>query len=138
LPTITAIPSQIIPVVQVGGSVAVGFTIGGAVITDALIVRATSANPTLVPDSAMVITKGVGGARVLTITGADGRSGVAAITVTVTDPTNTTCTAATSTTFQLTIGPVAVPTLTEWARLMLAVLLIGGGVLTIRRRTARF
>lgn len=133
-PSITSIPSQVIPTVPVGGSVAVGFTIGGAIITDALVVSATSSNTTLVPPSAMVITRGVAGARVLTIFGADGRSGVATITVTVTDPTVSVCTAATSTTFQLTIGPVAVPTLPEWAMWLLAVLLTAGGVVVLRTR----
>ena len=115
----------------VSGSVAVGFTISGAVIPDALVVTATSSNPTLVPQSAMVITKGIGGARVLTINGADGRSGVATITVTVTDPTAGNC--ATSTTFQLTVG-TAVPTLPEWALLILALLLAAAGVVVLRKR----
>jgi hypothetical protein len=134
LPTITAIPSQVIPVVTAGGSVAVGFSISGAVIADALSVTATSSNAALVPPGAMVITKGVGGARVLTIQGADGRSGVATITVTVTDRTVQSCAAATSTTFQLTIGAIPVPTMPEWALTLLAVLLTCGGVFALRRR----
>jgi hypothetical protein len=132
-PTITTIPSQVIPTLPAGGSVAVGFTIGGAVITDALIVKATSSDATLVPQSGMVITKGTGGARVLTIQGADGRSGVATITVTVTDPTASNC--ATSTSFQLTIGAAAVPTLPEWALIALTVLLALAGFVAMRRRT---
>jgi hypothetical protein len=136
LPTITSIPSQAIPAVPVNGSVAVGFTIGGAIITDALVVSATSSNLTLVPQSAMVITRGVGGARVLTIFGADGRSGVATITVTVTDPTVTTCTAATTTSFQITIGTAAaVPTLPPWALLALTALLALAGFAAVRRRS---
>jgi hypothetical protein len=131
-PTITTIPSQVIPVLPVGGSVAVGFTISGAIITDALNVVATSSDTTLVPQSAMTITKGVGGARVLTIFGADGRSGVTTITVSVTDNSSgSSCT--TSTSFRLTIG-TAVPTLSDWAFVMLALLLTGGGVFTLRRR----
>ena len=133
-PAITSIPSQVIPILPVGGSVAVGFTISGAIITDALIVSAASSNPTLVPSSAMVITKGVGGARVLTIFGADGRTGVTTITITVTDPTVSVCTAATTTSFQLTIGAVAVPTLPEWAMLMMAALLTAAGSIALRRR----
>jgi Ice-binding-like/IPTL-CTERM motif len=132
-PTITPIPSQVIPVVKVGGSVAVGFTIGGGIITDALGVRATSSDTTLIPQSAMVITKGVGGARVLTITGADGRSGVTDITVSVTD-SGAGCT--TSVTFRLTVGAVPVPTLSEWAMVWLTLLLTGGGVLMLRRRSS--
>ena len=132
-PTITTIPSQVIPTLPVNGSVAVGFTISGSVIADALRVTATSSDPTLVPQSAMVITKGIGGARVLTIFGADGRSGVATITVTVTDPSTTTC--STSTSFQLTIG-TAVPTLPEWAMLALMVLLVAAGFIALRRRAA--
>ena len=136
-PAITTIPSQVIPVVPVGGSVAVGFTVSGPIIPDALVVKATSSNSTLVPVSAMVITNGSGGARVLTIFGADGRSGVATITVTVTDPTITSCLSAVSTTFQLTIGAVAVPTLPEWALLMMAVLLTAAGSVALRRRPSR-
>ena len=133
-PTITSIPSQAIPILPVGGSVAVGFTIGGPIIPDALVVTATSSNATLVPASAMVITKGAGGARVLTIFGADGRSGLATITVTVTDPTVLLCTSATSTTFQLSVGAVAVPTLPEWAFLAMAALLAAAGMMALRRR----
>lgn len=134
-PTITTIPSQVIPVLPVGGSVAVGFTISGPIITDALVVTATSANSTLVPASAMTITKGAGGARVLTIFGADGRTGVTTITVTVTNPQVTACASSASTTFQLTVGPIAVPTLPEWAFLMLAVILAACGVVMLRRRS---
>jgi hypothetical protein len=130
-PTITTIPSQVIPTLPVNGSVAVGFTISGSIIADALIVTATSSNPTLVPQSAMVITRGLGGARVLTIFGADGRSGVATITVTVTDPSASTC--STSTNFQLTIG-TAVPTLPEWAMIALTALLALAGFAAVRRR----
>jgi hypothetical protein len=133
-PTITTIPNQVIPPVPVAGSVSVGFTISGAIITDALIVSATSSDSTLVPASAMVITRGVGGARVLTIRGADGRSGITTITVTVTDPSVTNCVRATSTSFRLTIGAVAVPTLSQWAYVLLMVLLTGGGMLAVRRR----
>ena len=131
-PTITTIPSQVIPTLPVGGSVAVGFTISGAVITDALGVSATSANTTLVPPSAMVITKGVGGARVLTVRGADGRTGVTTITVTVTD-SQSNC--STSTSFQLTIGAAAVPTLPQWAMIALMALLAIAGFVAVRRRT---
>ena len=132
-PTITTIPNQAI---SVSGSVAVGFTISGAIITDALVVTATSSDGTLVPQSALVITKGVGGARVLTIRGADGRSGVANITVTVTDPTVSVCALATSTSFQLAIGATAVPTLPEWAMIALTALLLLTGLVAVRRRTA--
>src|SRR5439155_3504756 len=52
-PTITAIPSQVIPTLPVNGSVAVGFTIGGKIIPDALGVTAASSDPALVPQSAM-------------------------------------------------------------------------------------
>ena len=99
------------------------FTIGGSIITDALVVTATSSDTTLVPASAMVITKGAGGARTLTIRGADGRSGVSTITVTVTDPSVGTCTLAGSTSFQFAIGVTAVPTLPEWAMIALMALL---------------
>ena len=132
-PSITTIPSQVIPTLPVNGSVAVGFTISGSVIADALGVTATSSDPALVPPSAMVITRGIGGARVLTIFGADGRSGVATITVTVTDPSTTIC--STSTSFQLTIG-TAVPTLPQWALIALMILVTAAGFMALRRRTA--
>jgi hypothetical protein len=111
----------------------VGFTISGGIIADALGVTAISSNPTLVPQSTMTITKGSGGARVLTIFGADGRSGVATITVTVSDPTAANC--STSTSFQLTVGTSSVPTLPEWAMVALTALLAVGGVAAVRRRT---
>jgi hypothetical protein len=130
-PTITTIPNQAIPV---NGSVAVSFTISGAILADALGVTATSSDSTLVPQSAMVITKGTGGARLLTIFGADGRAGVAAITVTVTDPTAADC--RTSTGFQLTIGAAPVPTLPEWAMIALTALLALAGVAALRSRRA--
>lgn len=131
-PTITAIPSQAIPALPLNGSVAVGFTISGSVIADALGLTVTSSDNTLVPQSAMVITKGAGGARVLTVFGADGRSGVVTITITVNDPSG----CSTSTRFQLTLGTVPVPTLPQWAMFALAGLLGMGGVMAMRRRRA--
>jgi hypothetical protein len=131
-PSITTIPSQLIPTLPVHGSVSVGFTVAGQIITDALTVSASSSNTTLVPQSALIITKGVGGARVLSVTGADGRSGVATITVSVLDPT-TLC--ITSTSFQITIG-AAVPTLPEWAMIALMALLGLAGYTAMRRRAA--
>jgi hypothetical protein len=132
-PTITAIPSQIIPVVPVGGSVSVGFTIGGGIINDGLGVTVRSSDTTLVPASAMTITKGAGGARVLTIFGADGRSGVTTITITVTDPTVLSCDNSTSRSFQLTVGPVAVPTMPQWVLMLLGGLLAAAGLFVLRR-----
>ena len=129
-PTITAIPSQVIPAVPTNGTVAVGFSVSGAVIPSALRVTATSSNQTLVGQDDLVIT-GTGSARVLTIRGANGRTGVTTITVTVTDPTVATC--STSTSFQLTIG-AAVPTLPQWAMIVLTALLALAGFATIRRR----
>ena len=72
----------------------------------------------------------------LTIRGADGRSGVATITVTVTDPNAPNCSLAASTTFQFTIGVTAVPTLPQWAMIALMVLLALAGFAAVRRRTA--
>lgn len=130
-PTITTIPSQVIPTVPVGGSVAVGFSISGPVIADALGLTVTSDNPTLVPPSAMTITKGVGGARVLTIFGADGRTGVATITITVTDAASG---CQTSTSFRLTVGAAAVPTLPQIFVVFLALGLVGVGYARLRQR----
>jgi Ice-binding-like/IPTL-CTERM motif len=130
-PIITTIPNQVIPSLPAHGSAVVPFTIGGRIIVDALVVRATSSDLTLVPQSAMTITNGVNGARVLTIFGADGRSGVATITVSVTDPT-TGC--VTSTAFLLTVGATAVPTLPEWAMIALMTLLAMAGFAAVRRR----
>jgi hypothetical protein len=129
-PTITTIPSQVIPTVPVNGSVAVGFSISGSVIADALVVSATSADQTLVPTSAMTITRGAGGARVLTIFGADGRSGVTTITVTVRDPING---CETSRSFSLTVG-TGVPTLPQIFVVFLALGLVAVGYVRLRQR----
>jgi hypothetical protein len=133
-PTITTIPSQVIPTLPVQGSVSVGFTISGGVIADALVVTATSSNPTLVAPSSMVITRGAGGARILTVTGADGRTGITTITVTVTDPSVTFCALSASTSFQLTIGATAVPTLSQWSMIALTLLLALAGFVALRAR----
>ena len=127
--TITTIPSQVIPAIPASGGLSVGFSVGGAVIVNALRVTATSSNTTLVSPAGLVIT-GTGAAKVLTINGADGRTGVTTITVTVTDPVSG-CSASTS--FQLTIG-AAVPTLPQWAMLMLVGLLAAAGVFAMRMR----
>jgi hypothetical protein len=79
----------------------------------------------------MVITRGAGGARTLTLSGADGRTGVATITLTVSDPSSG-CT--TTSIFQVTIGAVAVPTLPQWAFLALAVLMVLAGFVAMRQR----
>jgi hypothetical protein len=129
-PSITSIPSQAIPALPLNGSVTVGFTISGSVIADALGLTVTSSDNTLVPQSAMVITRGAGGARLLTISGADGRSGVATITVTVNDPAG----CSTSTRFTLTLGTVPVPTLPQWAMFALSGLLVFAGWMAMRRR----
>jgi hypothetical protein len=52
----------------------------------------------------------------------------------VTDPTVATC--STSTTFQLTIGAAAVPTLPQWSMIVLTALLAQAGFVAVRRRTA--
>jgi hypothetical protein len=127
-PRLGPFPIGVLPPLPVGGSVAVGFTIGGPIITDGLLVSATSSDTTLVPQSATVITKGIGGARVLT-QGADGRSGV--VTVTVTDPTSY---CGTSTSLQLTIGTTAVPTLPQRAMIALTILLALAGFASMGRR----
>jgi len=72
-PTITTLLDQSIPV---SGSTTVGFTVSGSIIPSGLILTATSSDPVLVPQSALVFgPAGVTGARTLTVTGADGRSG---------------------------------------------------------------
>jgi hypothetical protein len=81
-----------------------------------------------------VITRGAGGARVLTVTGADGRSGTVTIAITVTDP-GSGCTAVAS--FQLLIGPIAVPTLPQWGLISLMALMALAGAASLRRRGAR-
>jgi hypothetical protein len=85
-----------------------------------------------VPQSAMVITKGIGGARVLIVQGADGRSRVVTVTVTVTDPTSR---CGTSTSLQLTIGTTAVPTLPQRAMIAVTILVALAGFASMRRRT---
>jgi hypothetical protein len=128
-PTITPIAAQTVPV---NGNATVTFSISGGVIASALALTSTSSNLTLVPQSAMQFgPPTASGVRTLSVTGADGRSGVATISVTVSDPI-TGC--ATTTTFLITIGATAVPTLPEWAMIALGGLLMLGGVVAVRRR----
>ena len=83
VPTITAIADQTVP--QNSSSGAIGFSIGDVETAPAaLTLAASSSNPTLVPLSGIVFG-GTGGSRTVTVTPAQGQSGVAAITVTVTD-----------------------------------------------------
>jgi len=128
-PTITAISNQTIPV---DGTVAVNFTIGGGVTPGSLTVATTSSDPVLVPSNVMVVTNGTGGARVLTLSGGGGRTGVATITETVTDPTASNC--ATSTSFLFGIGTAAVPTLPPWALAGLSGLVALAGFAALRKR----
>ncbi|HZR23559.1 MAG TPA: IPTL-CTERM sorting domain-containing protein [Vicinamibacterales bacterium] len=128
-PTITSIANQTVPV---DGTVAVNFTIGGGVTPGSLTVSTTSSDPVLVPSNLMVVTNGVGGARVLTLSGGGGRTGVTTITETVTDPTASSC--ATSTTFLFGIGTAAVPTLPQWALMALSGLVALAGYAALRKR----
>lgn len=128
-PGLSAILNQTIPV---SGSTTVSFTVSGGSIPNSLVVTATSSNGTLIPQSAMQISApGPGGVRTLTVTGADGRSGVATIILTVTDPANT-CSSTSS--FQITVGPTAVPTMPLWGMLALSALLGLAGVASMRGR----
>ncbi|MCU1382689.1 MAG: hypothetical protein JWL71_1386 [Acidobacteria bacterium] len=130
-PSLSAIASQAIPV---SGSTTVSFTSSGGVIPSALTVTATSSNPTLVPPSAMQLSApSASGVRTLTVTGADGRSGTAVITLTVTDPSNG-CNS--TSTFQVTVGATAVPTMPQWGLFALTALLGLAGVASMRRRHA--
>lgn len=128
-PIITTILNQTIPV---NGSVTVGFTASGTVIPNALRLSAASTDTTLVPQSAMVFGPPVaGGARTLTVTAANGRSGTTTISIAVTDPA-TNCIIISS--FQLTVG-TAVPTLSEWWMIALTLLLGLAGFAAMQRRS---
>jgi CSLREA domain-containing protein len=81
-PVLTAIPDQIVPQ---NGSTTVSFSISGAIIAYALRVSATSSNPALFPEMASSVACTQVGACILRLTPADGRSGSATVTVTVTD-----------------------------------------------------
>jgi hypothetical protein len=95
-PTITAMADQTI---AVSGSVTTSFTVSGAIIPAALRVSATSSDSTLVPASALTVTHTDSGHDTLRVQGADGRSGTATITVTVSDGTQSV-----STSFVLSVG----------------------------------
>jgi hypothetical protein len=98
-PTITAIADQTI---AVNGSATMSFTVSGSIIPAALRVSATSSDSTLVPPSALTVTHTNSGNDTLRVQGADGRSGTATITVTVSDGTQSA-----STSFALHVGVVS-------------------------------
>ena len=95
-PTITAIADQTVLVNGVVGPLS--FTVGGRILADALEVTATSSDPVLVAPSSLVLGRISGAVRTLTLRPADGRTGSATITVTVSDGSN-----ATSTRFLLSV-----------------------------------
>ena len=86
-PTLTPIGPQTLPL---NGSVTVPFSVTGAVIAAQLNVRVSSSNPTLLPlGSGLVLSNLGNGNWLLTIRGAQDRSGSAIVTLTVDDGTQT-------------------------------------------------
>ena len=86
-PTLSPIGPQTLPV---NGSVTVPFSVTGAVIAAQLNVRVSSSNPTLLPvGSGLVLTNLGNGNWLLTIRGAQDRTGSATVTLTVDDGTQT-------------------------------------------------
>ena len=82
-PTVTAIPDQTVLINGVVGPLS--FTVGGRILADALDVTATSSDPVLVAPSSLVLGRISGAVRTLTLRPADGRTGSATITITVSD-----------------------------------------------------
>ena len=108
-PTVTAIPDQTVLINGVVGPLS--FTVGGRILADALDVTATSSDPVLVAPSSLVLGRISGAVRTLTLRPADGRTGSATITITVSDGFSST-----STRFLLSVvatmpppGPTPVP-----------------------------
>jgi subtilisin-like proprotein convertase family protein len=102
-PTISPIGNQ--SIAQNGQTGAIAFAVADAEIAAAnLIARGTSSNPTLLPESNIVFG-GSGSNRTVTLAPTTGQSGSALVTVTVSDGPLTA-----STSFTLTVNPVATPT----------------------------
>jgi len=118
--------------VVVNGTITTEFTVAGAVIPSALQVTATSSDLGVVPLSGVVVTQPSGsGAVTVRLTPTAGVTGLTTITVQVRDPNNS-CVTVTS--FVLSVGAASVPTLTQWAVIALALLLMFAGYQALQRR----
>lgn len=128
-PTITSMNPQSVPL---NGQITVFFTVSGTQIPNALQVTATSSEQAIVPLSGLtVVQPSLSGETSVRITPATGASGATVINVAVRDP-NTGCTSVAS--FVLSVGVAAVPTLSQWAVIMLVLLLMFAGYQALQRR----
>jgi hypothetical protein len=128
-PEITTMNPQ---TVAVNGEITVFFTVRGSQIPNALQVTATSSDLAIVPLSGLtVVQPSLTGETIVRITPATGASGQTTINVAVRDP-NTGCVSVAS--FVLTVGVATVPTLAQWAVIVLALLLMFVGYQALQRR----
>ena len=82
-PTVSTIPDQTVLVNQVVGPLS--FTVAGSIIAEALQVRAFTSDPVLVAPGSIVLGRISGAERTVTVRPSDGRTGTAAITISVSD-----------------------------------------------------
>lgn len=128
-PSITTMNPQS---VALNGQITVFFTVSGSQIPNALQVTATSSEQTIVPLAGLtVVQPNLSGETSVRITPTTGASGPTTISVTVRDP-STSCVSVT--TFVLSVGVAAVPTLAQWAVITLASLLMFAGYQLLQRR----
>ena len=108
------------------------FTVAGSIIPNALNVTATSSDLGVVPLSGLVVTQpNLSGETSVRITPAANATGLTTITVQVRDPA-TDC--VTVTTFVLSVGAAAVPTLAQWSVIALSLLLMFAGYRALQQR----
>lgn len=130
-PTITSMNPQS---VEMNGNITVFFTVQGSTIPNALQMTATSSELGVVPLSGVVVTQpSVTGETTVRLSPTANVTGLTTIAVQVRDPA-TNCIAVSS--FVLSVGAAAVPTLAQWAVIALALLLMFAGYQALRRRQA--
>jgi hypothetical protein len=128
-PTITTMNPQ---TVALNGQITVFFNVTGSQIPNALQVTATSSDLAIVPLVGLAVNQpSVTGEMSVRITPATGASGPTTINVAVRDPATDCVTVAS---FVLSVGVATVPTLSQWAVISLALLLMFSGYQALQRR----
>ena len=118
--------------VEMNGTITVFFTVSGSIIPNALQVIATSSDLGVVPLSGLVVTQpSLTGETTVRITPTTNMTGQTTISVQVRDPA-TNCVSVS--TFVLTVGAAAVPTMAQWSVIALALLLMFAGYRALQRR----
>jgi len=118
--------------VEMNGTITLFFTVSGSIIPNALQVIATSSDLGVVPLSGLVVTQpSLTGETTVRITPTTNMTGQTTISVQVRDPA-TNCVSVS--TFVLTVGAAAVPTMAQWSVIALALLLMFAGYRALQRR----